>query len=549
MRLKLAWPSSLGFAPAGRGRRRGGRHWAAIAVACLIAAVALAPLLALGVQLLASGAPAAAGSWRSLMRLTLNTLALTASAAALATIIGAGTAWLVARYEFPGRRLAGLALFMPFAIPPYLAAYVWADLAERIGRGMHMRSMAGAAAVMALVLYPYVYLLARTAFAQQVGALMAAARILGCSPRQAFWRVAVPLARPAIAVGALLAAMEAANDIAIAEDYGIATLGYYVYDAWLNRGDKASAVLASGVLAGLALLAASCEAASRRSQRHHQEQARTYASEAPRRLNGWRSAAAATACWLPFVLGFAAPAAALVRHGLYAPAGAWSTLPASLLGTAILIGGAVALAYAFAAAFAAAAARTARLAQVLDRITRSGYAVPGSVYALGALLAAAALADAAEITSGLSIRWLWTAAPVLLIGALATRYLAVAAGAVEAGRAAVPPRLAAAARSSGLSGLQVLRRAKFPLMAPALTAGILLMGTDIIKELPLTLILRPLGLTSLAVETYGFAADEDLLGAAPPALAMVSLAAAGLALAYGRLTPAWTGPANRIRAN
>ena len=510
------------------------------ALAGLIAMAVLAPVLSLGV-----GAFSFAGlSERAaaLGRYGANTLILASLAALLAALLGTSCAWLIERCRFSGRAACAFALFLPFAIPPYLAAFIWSDLADRIGIGFAVRNPAGAAAVMALALYPYVYFLARSAFAQQTGALVAAARTLGCTPWQAFWKISLPLARPAIAVGALLVAMETANDIAVAEDYGLATLGYFVYDSWLNRGDRAAAAAAAIMLALLALAAGWSETAGRARHRHHQAQTRTFASEAVVVLSGWKAAAAGLICWLPALLGFGVPALALVRHALLAPAAAWQRLPAGLLGTALLIAGAASAAYLLAAAFAFVRSRS-RTPGLLETLARSGYAIPGSVFALGCLSGAAAAAAGLEAAAGISLYWLWVSAPVVLVYALAVRYLAVAAGSLEAGLATVSPRLSRTARSCGLSRLQTLRRVHLPIMAPALAAGALLIATDIAKELPLTLILRPFGMTSLAVEVYGFASDEDLFGAAPSALALVALAAAGLAVAHRHF-----GSGRRIKA-
>ena len=510
-------------------------------LAGLIVLAVLAPFLGFGTgTAVFSGLTANAAA---LLRYGANTLALAGLAALLAALLGTATAWLIERCRFAGRDIGAFALFLPFAIPPYLAAFVWSDLADRIGAGFVVRNAYGAALIMALTLYPYVYFLARAAFCQQTGALLAAARTLGCTSWQAFWRLSLPLARPAIAVGMLLVAMETANDIAVAEDYGLATLGYFVYDNWLNRGDRAAAAAAAVLLAIGALAAGWCETASRRRQRHHQEQVRTFASEGLMHLSGWKGALAGLACWLPALLGFVIPALALFRHALLAPAAAWQRLPSALLGTVLLIAGAAIVAYLLAAAFVFVRARS-RVPGLLEAIARSGYAVPGSVFALGSLAAIAALAAALEDATGMSIHWLWVSAPVVLIYALAVRYLAVASGSLESGIAAVSPRLSQVARNCGLSRLRILRMVHLPIMAPAIAAGLLLIATDIAKELPLTLILRPFGMSSLAVEAYIFASDEDLFGAAPSALALIAIAAAGLAIAHRHF-----GSGNRIASD
>ena len=520
----------------------------AAAVATLLALLVLAPVLwLLGYAFAGSG-------WASLLRpgmleRSVVTLLFGLGTTVLAICWGLSTAWLVEMCSFTGRRFYAFALFLPFAVPPYLAAYLWADLVEQsdyLPAAWSLRNLPGACLVMSLVLYPYVYMLARASFAQRSGGLLAAAFVLGCNSWGAFWRVALPLTRPALAIGAIMVFMEVINDIAVARDYGLRTLGLHVYDVWLNRGDRPAAAAAAGLLVLLAVILAMAESASRRSQRQYVQTVKHYRLGSGYQLYGWLALLAQG--WCMVILGFALiiPIGWLTVRLIDSDLRGLASLPDAFLDTLGVVLPAVLLAFAISAALAwCSRADRSKLASALAQIARSGYAFPGSVYALGALVFVGALSSATKTMFGFALVWLWAVVPGLLIYALAARYLIAAGGSLDAGLAHLPPNLIAVARCAGLGAVRRAVQVHVPMLRPALIAGALLIGVDLLKELPLSLILRPLGMSTLAVEIFQHASDEDLGRAAPAAWLIVLLAAMMLALAYRWIVPTWRRSASR----
>lgn len=478
----------------------------------------------------------------SFFAMTATTLALAVGTVVLASIWGVGSAWLVEVCRFPGRRLFAFALFLPFAMPPYLIAYVWADLVDDGGwlpLGVGLRNLVGACVVMSLVLYPYIYLFVRASFAQRASSLFSAARLLGCTPIQAFWRVALPVAQPAIAAGGLLVFMETANDIAVAEDFGLRTLGYHVYDVWLNRDGAHAAASVSLVLMLVAVLLAMGERFSRRRQRQYEQRARNYSSDFSYTLTGVRAAWALLWCGTLFVAAFGVPVIALLSKLAFSEAiaitAALHATADSLRITALV----VLVGLLFGGTLHLLLAQRNLVARVVGRLAQVGYSFPGTIYALGAITAVSWLANKIETHLDVSLHWLWVSSLTVLVLVLASRFVVVIVGAFESGAAQVSPRYVAVARSTGKGALAVLLRVYLPLMRPALFAGILLLFVDVLKELPLTLILRPFGTDTLAVQIYQYAADEDLGNAVPAALTLVLLASVALGLAYRWQSAVW----------
>ena len=420
--------------------------------------------------------------------------------------------------------------------------YIWADLVDDGGwlpAGYGVRNFWGACLLFSLVLYPYVYMFARAAFAQSSCALLSASRILGCTPWAAFRRVALPVARPAIAVGALLVFMEVINDIAIAEDYGLQTLGYHIYDVWLNRDNKSAAAALALLLIMFALVLVVIEVFSRHRQRQYELEQHCYCSDNEYHLQGGRLVLAVSFCTVLATAGFFLPLGALIENmsgtglqdltAVVAAATDTLTLVVLVAGVGFLLGGA--LTY--------VRHRTAGMGlRVASQLPLIGYAFPGMIYGLGTIVAASAVAHFLAINFGIAASWLWTTIG-LLIFALACRYIVITSGAVEAALSLVPPHYAAVGRNAGKSPLMMLLQIYLPLMRPALLVGVMLLAVDVIKELPLTLVLRPLGTDTLALLVYQHAADENLGRAAPAALLMILLAAMMLAVSYRWIVPAW----------
>nr|WP_232467963.1 iron ABC transporter permease [Burkholderia ubonensis] len=523
-------------------RLKGG-VWLAAALA--IAAAVAAPLA----TLVGAAFDADLAHWRHLVEFVLpqalaNTLLLLAGVGAIVTLVGTGCAWLVTAYDFPGRRVLTWALLLPLAVPTYIVAFAYLDLLHPIGpvqgairwllgfdsprqfRLPDLRSLPGAIFVLGFVLYPYVYLSTRAMFVTQSASLLEAARTLGAGRIATFWRVVVPLARPAIAVGVSLALLETLNDIGASEFLGVQTLTVSVYTTWITRSDLAGA--AQIALAMLAIVVGMIVLERYGRRRQHYAHGRRMRPLAPRRLSGPAAWGAATLGWLPVLLGFGAPAAYLaVETGkrLHLVGGVSAQLLTGLANTLTIALAATAatLACGLVVAWAARAQRDSAgtgPARVGARIASLGYAVPGTVLAIGLLLPLAAADRAIGAALGRDGLILMGSAAALVI-AYTVRFLAISAGSIEAGLARIPPSLEQAARSLGETAGGTLRRVHLPLLRPALTTSALLVFVDAMKELPATLLLRPLNFDTLATWLYAEAARGTYEEGAVAALAIV----------------------------
>lgn len=474
-----------------------------------------------------------------------TTVLLLAGVGVLVTVIGVGTAWLVTMYRFPGARLFEWALLLPLAVPTYIVAYAYLDLMHPIGpvqstlRDMlgvarprdlwfpDIRSLSGCIVLLGLVLYPYVYLPVRALFLMQSAAAIEVAQTLGATRLRVFFRVALPLARPAIAVGVSLALMEALNDIGASEFLGVRTLTVAIYTTWTTRtsigGAAQIALVMLVVVIGLILL----ERWARRRQRFAAPHRRNHApSRTP--LRGWQAAAASLACILPVLLGFLVPAS-------YLAAKSWQRiaaggLPAALpvwIGNSLLF---ATLATIVAVLIGLVLAFTVRLsrhpaAPALVRVASIGYAIPGTVLAVGLLVPLASLDNAVDgfmrASFGISTGLLLTGSGAALVLAYVLRFLAISAGGIEAGLAKLSPNLDMAARSLGSRPAKILRTIHLPLLGPAIAAAAMLVFVDCMKELPATLLLQPFNFTTLATALYGEAARGTYEDGAVAALAIV----------------------------
>ena len=472
----------------------------------------------------------------------LNTAVLLAGVGVVVLVIGTGCAWLVTACDFPGRRVLHWALLLPLAMPTYISAFAYLDLLHPIGpvqgairwmlgfdsprqfRLPDLRSMGGAVFVLGFVLYPYVYLTARAMFMTQPAHLLEAARTLGEGRGGAFFRVAQPLARPALAVGLSLALLEALNDIGASEFLGVNTLTVAVYTTWVTRSDLAGAAQIACAMLGAVLLLVLLERHGRRHQRFGAAQ-RMQAIQ-PRPLRGAAAWLATVAASVPVLLGFAAPALYLVaetferlRQGGGISGGLWS----SLLNTLGLACGVTAMAVAagLVVAWAARTGATGRASMRWQaRAATLGYALPGTVLAIGLLTPALAFDAALAGLLGLPGLPLMGLGAVLAV-ACTIRFLAMPVGGIEAGLARIPPALEQAARLLGETPAGALRRVHLPLLRPALAASALLVFVDAMKELPATLLLRPANFDTLATWLYAEAARGTYEEGAIAALAIV----------------------------
>jgi iron(III) transport system permease protein len=519
----------------------------ALALTALVAAIVAAPVAALFV--IAAGPDD--NIWPHVLGVVLpnallDTGGLLIGVGLLVMIIGVVTAWLVATCRFPGSGLFDWALLMPLAMPTYIVAYCYVDILDAFGPVQsafrhlfgftsrrdywfpEIRSLYGAVFVMGMVLYPYVYLCARAVFLMQSTALLDVARTLGASRAAAFFHVAVPLARPAIAVGVALALMEALNDIGASEYLGVRSLSVAVYVTWVNRGSLAGAAQIACVMLLVVVALIVLERLGRRHQRYAASARRPNDRGSPLRLTGLKAWGAVAACLLPLALGFLVPAGFLLHEAvaLMARDGLDPEFPVLIRHSMMLAGSAAVIAcvLGFALAHAEQHARSPALPAMV-RLTGLGYALPGTVLAIGTMAPLVALdnliATAAHGAFGVSTGLLIMGSGGAVVYAYVVRFLAVATGTMESGFEKISPHLEMAARTLGRSRLAALAAIELPLLRPAVATAALLVFVDAMKELPATLLLRPFEFETLSTNVYGYAARGSFEQGAVAALAIV----------------------------
>ncbi|WP_394198604.1 ABC transporter permease [Litoreibacter albidus] len=514
--------------------------------AVVLAAMCLLPMIAVALAAVTGGSDTLQHLANTVLgRYTATTALLVLMVSIGTLLLGTGAAWLVTMAEFPGRRVLEIALVIPLAFPAYVLAYAYTHLLDHPGivqstlRDVtgwgprdywfpEIRSLSGAAVMLILVLYPYVYLLARAAFLQQSATSFLAARALGKSPWQAFLRVSIPMARPAIASGVLLTVMETIADFGTVAYFGVQTFATGIYTSWFSLGDRAGAAqLASGILA-VALVLAVLERSSRGRAKYH-DSSKHQEPMAAIELGGWAKWGATALCAIPVLLGWIVPGTALLIMGF---GGEQDLLSPRYLG---FIWNSVTLAT-IAAVVTLIAAVTLGYLQRLDdgpvsrlssSIARLGYAVPGGVIAVGLMVPFANFDNALDVwmraTFDVSTGLLITGSIWLLVAAYMIRFLAAALGAYEGGQVAVNANMDMASRALGQTAFGTLRRVHLPILRPSLLTALLIVFVDVMKELPATLILRPFNYDTLAVQAYRLASDERLEGAAVPSLVIVAI--------------------------
>lgn len=500
-------------------------------LAALAAALVVLPVLSLGLTALSREALAV---WPHLTANVLpaalgDTLLLLAGVAVFCGIVGVGTAWLVTQHEFPGRKSLEWLLVLPLAMPTYITAYVYVEILGFQGPLQSLfraltgyrslrdywfpdpRNLTGAILILGLVLYPYVYLSVRALFGMQSAAIVESARTLGASRWTLFRRVALPMARPALAAGLTLALLETLNDIGASEYLGVRSLTLSVYTTWLNRSSLPGAAQIACVMLLVVVGLILVEMQSRGARRFSLpvKRLRPVGRSPLPRGAAW---AASAACALPVLLGAILPLAFLfgefLRRDLIAQADAAmlrslaNTLAISAAATAIVVAVGVGV---------AAAVRLGRepWLPAVARLASLGYALPGTVLALGLLVPLAAfdnlVADASRAVFGASPGLLLLGSGAALVIAYLVRFLSIALAGTQSGLARISPRIDDAARSLGAGRRELLRRLHWPLTRPAIAAAALLVFVDCMKELPMTLLLRPLNFETLATQVYGHA--------------------------------------------
>lgn len=486
-----------------------------------------------------------------LPRAALVTFELLALVALIAGSIGVVCAWLIAEFDFPGKRLLSWMLVLPIAVPAYISAYAFVEFFHFAGpvqsalRALtgyqsardywfpNVRSLGGAALILSLALYPYVYLAARMAFTMQSRHQADVARSLGASPLRAFWKVSLPMARPAIAAGVSLALMETLNDLGAVEYLGVRTLTFSVYNTWLAQGSLAGAAQLACFILLIVLALLFAEQFARRQQRFYGGR-HGGAPDARRgtRLHGAKAAAASLACALPVLLGFGIPA--LVTGGFAAKRMRQMADPAlaAALANSVAIALAAALLTVAVSLALVHAGRSIRRpsAAILIRAASIGYCIPGTVLALGLLFALAAADNWIDAMmrayAGVSSGLLMTGSAFGVVLACTIRFLTLSERSLQSGLEKINVNLDGAARNLGQSELGAARRVILPLLSPAVMTAFLLVFIDTLKELPATLLLRPFGLNTLATFVYESASRSAVEEGALAALVIV---AAGLA--------------------
>jgi iron(III) transport system permease protein len=479
-----------------------------------------------------------------LPRALQQTLLLTAGTVVVTLFAGTSTAWLITMYRFPGRAVLDRLLVLPLAIPTYIAAYCYAELLDYAGpvqsglRAMfgwttvrdywfpEVRSIPGAVFILSAVLYPYVYLAARATFVQQSVCALEVARTLGRTSLGTFRDVALPLARPALAAGAALVAMETLNDLGAVQHLGVETLSASIYATWLQRSNLGGAAQLATVMLMLIAMLLTFERIARGGAKVHHTTGR-YRAIAFQDIEGWRGYMAALLCSLPFIAGFVVPFVLLARfavgHISVAIDGGFLAAAGNSLLLATLAA-LVAVSLGLIVNYAPRVAKTG-FTRGAARLSGFGYALPGAVLAIGVLIPLAAFDNKIDALArdlfGVSTGLILSGSVAALVYAYAIRFLAVASGGIEAGLERISPNLDAAARALGATAASALWRVHLPLLLPALGAAGLLVFVDTLKELPATLLLRPFNFETLATHVYAFAAVEQLESGALGALTIV----------------------------
>jgi iron(III) transport system permease protein len=515
--------------------------------ALAVAAIVALPLVGIGASLLAWQGE----MWRhladtQLREIVFNTIVLLLIVGVGTVVIGSGTAWLVTMFRFPGSRVLEWALLLPLVMPTYIIGYAYADLTAYAGpvqsllrgrfgweRGDYwfpeFASAPGVAVLFTLVLYPYVYLAARTAFLAQSQALLESSRILGHGPMRTFLHIAMPLARPSIAAGAALALLETLADFGTVQYYGVNTFTTAIYRTWFGMGNREGAAQIAVILLVIAVALILIERHSRGGGRYHIA-ANLRHSSGPAPLGPLQATLAAALCVLPIVFGFVVPT---IHLGNLASVSGVTLADPDFLRDAmhsLLLAGVAAVAIAGLALFLAYAGRLVRR-RAFNRLIEFavlGYAIPGAVIAVGILLPLIAADHALDSVSraafGVPTGLLLSGTAFALVLAYTIRFLAVGVANIAPGLAAIDPAMDASARILGAPPREILRKIHVPMLrAPTLTA-LAVAFVEVLKELPATLLIRPFNFDTLAVGVYRYASDERLAQAAVGAIVIVAAA-------------------------
>ena len=459
-------------------------------------------------------------------------------------VLGVSSAWLVTMYRFPGVRVFEWALLLPFAIPAYVIAFVYTEMLEYAGpvqgalRALfgwrsardywfpEIRSLGGAILMMTLVFYPYVYLLTRAAFLEQSAGMVEVSRTLGRGPWRSFFAVSLPLARPSIAIGLSLVLMETLNDYGTVDFFAVQTLTLGIFDVWRHMSSLSGAAQIATLMLVLVVLLIGIERIARRSQSFHHT-TRRQRPQTPTALGPWGSAVAVLACMIPLGFGFLLPATVLARDAwIYVDLvaqpeflrTAGNSLLLSSLAALLAVLIAIVLAYGL-------RLRPSSLLRTATRLASVGYAVPGAVLAIGVLIPLAWLDNSVDAffraSFGISTGLVLSGTIVAVTLGYLARFLALSVGAIEASLARITPSMDGAARTLGAGPGRTLLRVHLPMIRGSILAAVILVFVDSMKELPMTVVMRPFNFETLATMVHQYSATERFGAAAPSALAIV----------------------------
>lgn len=473
----------------------------------------------------------------------VNSLLLIAGVSTGVILFGVSSAWLITMCDFPGRKIFEWASLLPFAIPAYLMAYIYTDFLDISGPVQSMirnvfnlgidgywfpqiRSVSGAILIMSLAFYPYVYMLARSAFLEQSTTLLEASRVMGYSTWESFFKVSLPVARPSIAAGLALALMETLNDFGTVQYFGVQTFTTGIYRTWFGLGERPAAAQLAAFLMAFIVVLLILERWSRSKVSNKQHNTTRFKVLSRFNLKGFKSALALVAVGTPVVLGFVIPMILLLVmffSNLEMVDSQFLELAFNSL-TVSGITGVLAVIIALIMAYAVRL-NPSKLVKLFNRISSLGYAIPGSVIAVGVLIPFGAFDNTIDSftrdTFGFSTGLLLSGTLFAMVFAYIVRFLSVSFGGVEASMEKITPNMDEAARGMGYRFSKILRKVHIPMMSGGLLTAGLLVFVDVMKELPATLIVRPFNFDTLAVQVYRYAADERLTESAGAALMIV----------------------------
>jgi len=515
------------------------------AASWLLSFLIFLPLLAIVWQSFGHDNDVFAHLWRTVLPdYLLNTVLVVFGVALLSMLIGVPMAWFVAMCHFPMRRFFVWAMLLPLAMPSYVVAFVYTDLLEYAGpvQGalreffgwqsaadyafFDVRTIGGAIVMLTLVLYPYVYLLARTAFLEQSQTLAQSARMLGCSPWQSFKRISLPLARPAIAVAVSLVAMETLADFAVVHYFAVPTLTTAVYDTWLGYGSLAAAARLSALMLAMLFILISVERLGRSKQRHYQ---RNTGQEAIARYalspaKGW---GVTLFCLTIFSVAFLVPFVSLIEMAISYFDESWNDQFIEYSYNSFMLASTVALVCVFIGVLLGYFKRLSqgKYSAVPAKLASTGYALPGTVLAIGVLI------PLSLFDHGLNNLWQYfgeegpglilSGTLFAMIAGYVVRFSAIAIGSIESSFNKVTPSLDMVSATLGMSPLKMLFKVHLPLVRKGCFAAALLVFIESMKELPAALLLRPFNYETLATYVYQFVSDEQLEHGALAAIVIV----------------------------